>query len=128
MADGKAEVTIARSPDDVWALIGDFGGLGSWMPGIESCELEGDVRKLQAMGMEIHEQLVERDETDRRLSYTIIKSPMPLEHHLATLTVTPDGDGSRLEWAYEVRPDEMAAAIAPVYEGSVKAVKEYLEA
>ena len=127
MADGKVEVTIERSPDDVWALIGDFGGLGGWMPGIESCELDGDVRRLQTMGMEIHEQLQERDDDARRLSYSIVQSPMPLEHHLATLTVTPEGGGSRLEWAYEVRPDEMAAAFGPVYEGSAQAVKQQLE-
>lgn len=127
MADGKAEVTIARSPEDVWALVGRFEGLDEWMPGIDSCEIDGDVRKLQMMGMEIHEQLKDRDEAARRISYSIVKSPMPLEHHLATLTVTPDGDGSRLEWAYEVRPDEMAAAFGPAYEGSVQAVKQQLE-
>jgi carbon monoxide dehydrogenase subunit G len=128
MAEGKVEVEIARSADDVWALIGDFGGLGDWMPGIDACEVEGDVRKLQTMGMEIHEQMTERDDAARRISYTIVQSPMPLEHHLATLTVTPDGDASRLEWAYEVRPDEMAAAFGPVYEGSAQAVKQQLEA
>jgi carbon monoxide dehydrogenase subunit G len=128
MAEGKVEVEIARSADDVWALIGDFGGLGDWMPGIDRCEVEGDVRKLQTMGMEIHEQMTERDDAARSISYTIVQSPMPLEHHLATLTVTPDGDGSRLEWAYEVRPDEMAAAFGPVYEGSAQAVKQQLEA
>lgn len=128
MAEGKVEVEIARSADDVWALIGDFGGIGDWMPGIDACELEGDVRKLQTMGIEIHEQMTGRDDAARRVSYSIVKSPMPLEHHLATLTVTPDGDGSRLEWAYEVRPDEMAAAFGPVYEGSAQAVKQQLEA
>lgn len=127
MADGKAEVTIARSPEDVWALVGRFEGLDEWMPGIDSCEIDGDVRKLQMMGMEIHEQLKDRDEAARRISYSIVKSPMPLEHHLATLTVTAEGDGSRLEWAYEVRPDEMAAAFGPAYEGSVQAVKQQLE-
>lgn len=127
MADGKAEVTIARSPQDVWALVGRFEGLDEWMPGIDSCEMDGDVRKLEMMGMEIHEQLKDRDEEARRISYSIVKSPMPLEHHLATLTVTPEGDGSRLEWAYEVRPDEMAPAFAPVYEGSANTVKQILE-
>lgn len=127
MADGKAEVTIARSPDEVWALVGRFEGLDEWMPGVESCEMDGDVRKLTMMGMEIHEQLKERDEDARRISYSIVKSPMPVEYHLATLTVTADGDGSHLEWAYEVRPDEMAAAFGPAYEGSVKAVKQQLE-
>lgn len=128
MADGKVEVRIERSADDVWALIGDFGGLGGWMPGIESCTVDGDVRTLQTMGMEIQERLVSQDDGARSQSYSIVQSPMPLEHHLATLTVTPDGDGATLEWAYEVRPDEMAAAFAPVYEGSAQAVKQHLEA
>jgi carbon monoxide dehydrogenase subunit G len=127
MAEGKVEVTIARTPDDVWALVGRFEGLDEWMPGIDACEMDGDVRKLQMMGMEIHEQLKGRDEAARQISYSIVKSPMPLEHHLATLTVTPDGDGSRLEWAYDVRPDEMEPAFGPVYEGSVQAVKKHLE-
>jgi carbon monoxide dehydrogenase subunit G len=127
MAEGKAEVTIAREPADVWALVGRFDGLDEWMPGVEACEMDGDVRKLQTMGMEIHERLVARDEDARSISYSIAKSPMPLEHHLATISVTPDGDGSRLEWAYEVRPDEMAAAFGPVYEGSAAAIKAHLE-
>jgi carbon monoxide dehydrogenase subunit G len=127
MAEGKTEVEIARSPEDVWALVGDFGGLADWMPGIESCELDGDVRKLQTMGMEIHERLVDRDDASRTISYSITKGPMPLEHHLATLSVAPSGDGSVLTWAYEVRPDDMAAAFGPVYEGSARAVKERLE-
>ncbi len=127
MADGKVEVQIDRSADDVWALIGDFGGLGDWMPGIESCELDGDVRKLQTMGMEIHERQMGRDDATRTISYSIVKSPMPVDHHLATLSVAPDGEGSVLTWAYEVSPDEMAAAFGPVYEGSAQAVKTQLE-
>lgn len=127
MADGKAEVTIDRTPDEVWALVGRFEGLDEWMPGIDACEMDGDVRKLQTMGMEIHEQLKHRDETARRISYSIVQSPLPLEHHLATITVIPEGSGSRLEWAYEVLPDDMAAAIGPIYDGSVTAVKNKLE-
>ncbi len=127
MADGKAEVTIARTPEEVWALVGRFDGLDEWMPGVDACEMDGDVRKLQMLGMEVHEQLRERDADARRISYSIVKSPMPLEHHETTITVVPDGEGARLEWAYEVRPDEMAAAFGSAYEGSVQAVKKLLE-
>lgn len=127
MADGKIEARIERSADDVWALIGNFGGLGEWMPGIDACELDGDVRKLQTMGMEIHERLVSQDDDERTHSYSIVEGPMPIEHHLATISVRPDGDGAILTWEYEVRPDEMAAAFGPVYEGSVEAVKKQLE-
>lgn len=127
MADGKVEVEIDRSPDDVWGLISDFGGLDSWMPGIDSCELDGDVRTLQTMGMEIKERLVAQDDDGRTQQYSIVEAPMPLEHHLATLSVEPKGDGSLFTWAYEVKPDDMAAVFGPVYEGSAQAVKAQLE-
>jgi hypothetical protein len=127
MAEGKAEARIAAAPDEVWALVGEFDGLDTWMPGIDKSELDGDVRKLQTMGMEVHEQLKSRDHSARTISYSIVQAPMPLEHHLATITVLPDGDGSLLVWEYEVRPDEMAAAFGPVYEGSAQAVKARFE-
>jgi hypothetical protein len=127
MAEGRSEAKIAASPDTVWDLVGQFGGLDEWMPGIESCELDGDVRKLRTMGMEIHEQLKEHDDEARRISYSIVQSPVPLDHHLATISVDADGDGSLLTWVYEVRPDELASAFGPVYEQSVQEVKAKLE-
>ncbi|MGH8977063.1 MAG: SRPBCC family protein [Acidimicrobiia bacterium] len=127
MAEGKSEAKIATSPDTVWDLVGQFGGLDEWMPGIESCELDGDVRKIRTMGMEIHEQLKEHDDDARRISYSIVQSPVPLEHHLATISVEADGEGSLLTWAYDVRPDEMASAFGPVYEQSVQAIKAKFE-
>jgi polyketide cyclase/dehydrase/lipid transport protein len=127
MAEGKAEAKIAAPPDEVWAVVGEFHGLDTWMPGIDKSEPDGDVRKLQTMGMEIHEQLQSRDDSARQMSYSIVKAPMPLEHHLATITVLEDGDGCIVVWEYDVRPDEMAAAMGPVYEGSVQAVKAHFE-
>ena len=127
MADGKVEVKIERSPDEVWALIGDFGGLANWMPGIDACELDGDVRKLQTMGMEIQEQLKSRDDRTRTISYSIVDAPISLEHHLATISIAGSGDDSILTWAWEIRPDDMAGAFGPVYEGSAQAVKQHFE-
>ncbi|MFP5254616.1 MAG: SRPBCC family protein [Acidimicrobiia bacterium] len=128
MADGKVEVHIARPPEEVWALVADFGGLDAWMPGVESCELDGDVRTLQAMGTTLKERLVAQDDEARTQSYSIIDGPMPVEHHLATISVEPDGDGTRFTWSYEVRPDEMAGVFGGIYEGSAKAFKDTLEA
>lgn len=127
MAEGKAEVTINRTPDEVWAVVGRFEGLDEWMPGIDKCEMDGDVRKLSSQGMELHEQLVNRDEDAKSISYSLIQGPMPIEHHLATIALSPEGDGTKLVWSYEVKPDEMAAVFGPVYEGSAEAVKTSLE-
>ena len=62
MAEGKAEVTIDRSPDEVWKLFREFGGLETWMPGVETCTVDGDVRTIGLMGIEIKEQLRDRDD------------------------------------------------------------------
>jgi len=127
MAAGTAQTDIARDPDDVWKLVGDFGGLASWMPGIDQCDLDGDVRAIKTMGIEIKEQLRARDDAARTISYSIVDSPMPLEHHLATIAVTPREGGSHVTWAVEVRPDEMLGAFLPIYQQSVDALKARLE-
>jgi carbon monoxide dehydrogenase subunit G len=128
MAAGKAEVSIDRSPDEVWKLLRQFGGLADWMPGIESCSVDGDVRTLQTMGIEIKEQLRSLDDDTRRISYSVVASPMGnLESHLATISADPEGSGTHVTWAVEVVPDELLGLFLPVYEGSVVELKKQLE-
>ena len=71
MESETAEIEIDASPADVWAVAGDFGGL-VWMPGIEECTVDGDVRTISMMGMEIKEQLRSRDDAARSIAYSII--------------------------------------------------------
>ena len=128
MASGKAEISITRSPDEVWKVLRDFGGLAEWMPGIDGCTVDGDVRTLDTMGIQIKEQLRSLDDDARVISYSVVESPMGnLESHLATISVAPEGDGAHLIWMVEVVPDELLAVFQGVYESSVIAVKKQLE-
>jgi carbon monoxide dehydrogenase subunit G len=128
MASGKAEVSIDRSPDDVWKLLREFGGLAEWMPGVETCTVEGDVRTLGMMGMEVKEQLRGLDEDGRAISYSLIESPIGnLESHLVTIAVAPEGAGSHVTWTVDVKPDDLLGIFLPIYEGSVQAIKKKLE-
>lgn len=128
MAAGKAEVSIERTPDQVWKLVREFGGLETWMPGVESCVVEGDVRTIGLMGIEIKEQLRSLDDAAHTISYSVIESPMGnLESHLATISVEPEGSGTHLTWAVEVVPDDLLGLFVPVYEGSVVELKKKLE-
>jgi len=43
--------TSRPTPSGPWP--GNFGGIGGWMPGIDSCDVDGDDRILKMMGMEI---------------------------------------------------------------------------
>jgi carbon monoxide dehydrogenase subunit G len=128
VASGQAEVSIDRSPDDVWKLLREFGGIAEWMPGVETCTVEGDVRTLGMMGMQVKEQLRGLDEKAHAISYSLIESPIGnLESHLVTIAVAPEGKGSHVTWAVEVTPDELLGLFLPIYEGSVLEIKKKVE-
>ena len=119
---------IDRKPDEVWALVGDFGGLAGWMPGIDSCRVEGDDRVLEMMGMELTERLLRLDDGARTLAYGIAKSPMPIEHHEATIAVTPvDDRTSHVTYTVNVAPDSMTDVMSNAYAGALQALKSQLE-
>jgi carbon monoxide dehydrogenase subunit G len=128
VASGQAEVSIDRSPDDVWKLLRDFGGIAEWMPGVETCQVDGDVRTLGMMGMQVKEQLRGLDEEARAISYSLIESPIGnLESHFVTIAVAPEGTGSHVTWTVEVTPDELLGLFLPIYEGSVLEIKKKVE-
>jgi carbon monoxide dehydrogenase subunit G len=127
VASGISEVDIARNADDVWKVAGDFGGLAGWMPGIESCTVDGDIRTIAMSGMTIGERLVSRDDATRSLVYSIASGPAPVDSHEATITVTPAGDGSHVTWAVAVEPATMLDLFTQIYQQSLDALKVHLE-
>jgi carbon monoxide dehydrogenase subunit G len=125
MGEARAEITIDRPADDVWAVIGNFGEL-TWMPGVESSELDGDDRILGMFGMRIVERQFARNDEDRTLTYGIVDGDMKPEVHRATITVMPAGSGSFVTWDVET-DDNMVEVMQGAYTGALGALKEQLE-
>ncbi len=125
MGKGHAEITINKPADAVWAVAGDFGGIGDWMPGIESCVVDGDDRVLKMMGMEITERLQRRDDDAREIIYGIVGG-VPVINHKSTITVIPEGNDSLVTWDVEVEPDDMTEMMQGIYQQSLQALKEHL--
>ncbi len=125
MGEARAEITIDRSADDVWAVIGNFGEL-TWMPGVETCELDGDDRILGMFGMRIVERQFSRDDEERTLTYGIVDGDMKPEVHRATITVMPAGSGSFVTWDVET-DDAMVEVMQGAYTGALAALKTQLE-
>ena len=122
MAAGAVDVTIAATPDQVWEKVGDFGGIDVLFPSLESFRLEGDDRIIGMFGMEIRERLLAKDEEARVLTYSVVDG-VPIESHTATISVEPDGAGSKVIWAYDVSPDEMAPIFGDTYKGALAALE-----
>ena len=125
MGQAEVDINIKKSPDEVWAVVGNFGGLADWLPGVESCRLEGDDRVLAMMGMEITERLVSKDDAARQIVYGIVAGA-PVERHQATITVHPDGDGSRVTWLVDT-DDAMTDMMSQIYQGGLVSLKGHVE-
>lgn len=125
MATGEVDVTLTAAPEAAWKVVGDFGGLANFFPGIESFRLEGDDRIIGMFGMQIRERLLARDETTRTISYSVVEG-VPIDSHRATITVEPDGEGSKVTWAYDVTPDEMAPIFGDTYKAALVSLESNL--
>ena len=138
MAKISVNEDYAASAADVWQKLSDFGGLAGWMPGIKSCEVKGQgigaVRTLAMGPVKIVETLEALDNDARRLSYSLVEGPMPLQNFLATIEVTETSPSScRVEWsaAFDlpegVSEEQIAPGIKGGYGGGLKALKAIIE-
>lgn len=137
MAKARAETTIARPADKVWARIRDFGDV-SWTPGVESCTLRGDERFIRMVGLdfEIVERLLSHDDAERTYSFCLSRElnlePVFGPGHVvrdleATITVTPKGEST--SWVtFDVDTvDFMLDGTRAEYQGAVDNLKAELE-
>jgi hypothetical protein len=131
-----AKLNVARSldlsadPDEVFAVVGDFGGIDKYMDGIEKVDLEGEgvgaVRTLTlADGAKVVETLTALDAEAMTLSYAIQESPLPVDGYQATMKVSAlEGGGSRVDWsstftARGASDADAEEAIASVYDAGL---------
>ncbi len=118
MAEGAVDLTVSAAPHEVWKVVGDFAGVKDFFPGIDSFRMEGDDRIIGMFGMEVREHLLTRDDETRTISYSVIAG-VPIDSHRATITVEPEGEGSKVTWAYDVIPDEMAPIFGDTYKAAL---------
>lgn len=125
MAEFLVERSFDAGVDAVWSKLGDFAGLGDWMPGIVKNEVEGEgvgaVRKLYLNESTcIVEKLEAIDEGGRTLSYSIVEGPAPVVDYLATIEVKAEGDGCKVEWGarFDAAPGVDAEVLKPAMSGA----------
>mgnify|MGYP003312716838 CR=1 FL=1 len=101
---------------------------GAWVPAIDKFILEGDFRSFEMDGMwEITEKILLLDNPTMTLKYSAIATPTPIEHHLATMTVSPVNTLScQLEWETEIDPEILADRIHQGMLVSIEGIKNVL--
>ena len=93
-------IEVAATPDEVWSLIGDFGG--AWHPLNARISVTGtgvgQLRIIETLdGREIVERLETIDNVRRCFRYTNVAG-MPVSQYSGTIEVKPHGSGSVVDW------------------------------
>ncbi|MFJ9677981.1 SRPBCC family protein [Streptomyces sp. NPDC101194] len=112
----QRSAVITATPDEVWRVIGDFGGLADWHPQVPPSTIEdgaspehpGAVRVFAIDGKVLaRERLLALDAETHSYTYTVIDPVLPVSDYVATLAVHPHADGAEVRWsaAYQSADD-----------------------
>ena len=123
----KEEVHLNCSADELWTILSDIGR-SDWVPTIEKISLEGDCRHFEMTGMgKITEKILKQDYASMTLQYSAIDTPAPIEHHLATMQITPlNNQECVLRWTTEISPDIFADGIHQGMLASIEGIKKII--
>ena len=123
----KEEVKFNCSADELWAILSDIGRC-NWVPTIEKIVVEGDLRHFEMTGMgQITEKILKQDHTSMTLQYSAIRTPAPIEHHLATMEVVSLNDQEcKLSWTTEISPDIFSDGIHQGMLVSIEGIKKVI--
>ena len=109
--------TFRCSPSELWEIVGDVGRT-DWVPGVSSCTMEDDVRRMSMAGAgDVAERILVRDPERHVLEYSVIESQPPLQLHLASIEIEASGSGATMIWRTEVQP----RAVEPFIEQAMSA-------
>ncbi len=127
MGTVRRQVRIARSADDVWAVVGDPATIAQWFPGIVDVQVDGTTRVVTtASGIPMTEEIVTDDAIQRRFQYRLTGAMV--RGHLGTIDVFDLGDGSSLvAYATDCEPDAMALIIGGATGNALVELKRRLE-
>ena len=108
----KEETKFNCSANELWLILSDLGRC-DWVPTIDKITLEGDFRHFEMTGMgKITEKILKQDDASMTLQYSAIKTPAPIEHHLATMQIASLNEKEcMLSWTTEISPDIFADGI-----------------
>lgn len=127
-------ITVHGSPDAVWAIAGDPGTIGEWLPALaESSFADGERVCTTGEGAEIRERILAHSDADRSYTYEIVASPLPLRSYRSTLAVHGHDDHSHVSWAAEFealeaeQEPELEEMFSGLYRDGLSALRDRVE-
>lgn len=120
-------IAFKCQPAQLWEIVGTPDRV-DWVPGVEGCEFDGEVRSLKLPGAgQIKERILSRDTDAMTMAYSCIESPAPLESHLASIEILTTKTGCEMHWKTDVEPVAFEPFIAESMDGAIQKLHELLD-
>jgi Polyketide cyclase / dehydrase and lipid transport len=98
-------------PEQAWRIVGDLSDAASWVPGVVTARVDGDLRVcVAADGQEIQERLSSVEGEPMAYRYEHLVTPAPVRDSWGILRVRPSGRGCAVEWHATFEPTDPAHA------------------
>jgi hypothetical protein len=124
------EFAIGADEERAWAALADVASINKLITFLGPVTVDGDVRTVDMGEFGIIEELiVSLDADERRLSYTLTKSPWNFQHHHSSMQILPPhgtDSGARVRWIVDLKPDSAAEEFATGLDGAVESLKNSL--
>ena len=123
----KEAIELHCSANELWAILSDVARC-DWVPSIEDITLRDDCRYFEMKGMgKITEKILKCDDQEMILQYSAIETPVPIEHHLATMQLSPISEQEcLLTWITEISPDIFSDGIHQGMLTSIEGIKKVI--
>jgi carbon monoxide dehydrogenase subunit G len=128
MASIRREIEIAAKVETVWEALRDVGAIHTRLARgfVTDVVMDGGDRLVTfANGKTVRERIVDVDDTQRRVAWSVVGSAMT--HHNASAQVWDDGGATRFVWIADLLPNELAPGIAAMIESGLAAIRATLE-
>ena len=132
MTEVRAEAEVGASADEVWALVGDFGGFVEALGAPVTVDGEpgvGQLRSIEMGGATTVERVESLDPVSRTISYSVQSGPLPVQDYLATMQVHDAGaDRTRVTWEARFQPagmpeEDAKGLITAIFQGGLTALQ-----
>ena len=129
MAEVRESGELGASVDEVWKVVGSFGGLLESM-GVP-VELKGEgIGQTRTIAMGPGDPTIERlealDDAGKKIVYSIVSSALPVSNYVSTMQLSPAGEGrTNLSWSSTFDPApgtneaDACGVVSGIYKGGI---------
>ena len=113
--------------EEIWKIISDVSR-SDWVPGVSKITLENDTRIFEMEGMgDLVERIISCDNSSYELTYSAIKTAIPIDHHLAKIKLSQVKNKTVFNWSTEIEPEIFADAIQSGMQESLEGLQRVLD-